>query len=118
MPLPKSKERITLEEVNAPEFFVEWKILGGLPYREVQALFANDDENDMEAVANMFSRLIINWNIPEVEGGEILPLPSQDKSSVGKLPALVVNFMSMKIAESANLERGDESDLVKETDSS
>ena len=121
MPLPKAKDRITLDEVGAPEFFVEWRLLGGIPYREVREIFdgiSQEDGEDLEAVQNMFARLIINWNIPEEDGGNPLPLPSHDDDSVGKLPAMFVNYIASKMSETSGLTTGEAQDLGSETDSS
>lgn len=123
MPLPKVKEKITLEEVGAPELFVEWRILGGVSYREVREIFGdNEDENadGFEAVENMFSRLITNWNIPEVDGGTPLPLPRDNKSVIGDLPAVFVNYIANRISASSGFTgaTGEEQDLESETASS
>ena len=86
MPLPKSKIRITLDELNAPEFWVDIRLLQGMKYADVRNIFGEDrDENkdDSAYVEQMMERMIIEWNIPEEEGGPVMPVPSQDIQSVG-----------------------------------
>ena len=114
MPLPKARDRTNLADVGAEEFYVEWKTMGGLPYKEMREMFGNDEPEGEDSVKTMFERLILDWNIPEVDGGEPLPLPAEDINSVDKLPAAFVNFIASKMAESAGL--GTVDDLVSQTD--
>ena len=101
MPLPKSKIRITLDELNAPEFWVDIRLLQGMKYADVRNIFGEDrDENkdDSAYVEQMMERMIIEWNIPEEEGGPVMPVPSQDIQSVGKLPNTYVNYIIGKMS--------------------
>jgi len=96
MPLPKSKIRITLDELDAPEFWVDIRLLQGMKYADVRNIFGEDrdeDKDDSAYVEQMMERMIIEWNIPEEEGGPAMPVPSQDIQSVGKLPNTYVNYI-------------------------
>ncbi len=96
MPLPKSKIRIRLDELDAPEFWVDIRLLQGMKYADVRNIFGEDrdeDKDDSAYVEQMMERMIIEWNIPEEEGGPAMPVPSQDIQSVGKLPNTYVNYI-------------------------
>ena len=96
MPLPKSKIRITLDELDAPEFWVDIRLLQGMKYADVRNIFGEDRDEDIDDsayVEQMMERKIIEWNIPEEEGGPAMPVPSQDIQSVGKLPNTYVNYI-------------------------
>ena len=96
MPLPKSKIRITLDELDAPEFWVDIRLLQGMKYADVRNILGEDrdeDKDDSAYVEQMMERMIIEWNIPEEEGGPAMPVPSQDIQSVGKLPNTYVNYI-------------------------
>ena len=114
MPLPKSRERTDLAEVGAEEFYVEWRTMGGLPYKDMREMYGEGESDDEDSVKSMFQKLIIDWNIPEVDGGEPLPIPSENPDSVDKLPTSFVNFIASKMAESSGL--GTVDDLVSQTD--
>lgn len=101
MPLPKSKIRITLDELNAPEFWVDIRLLQGMKYADVRNIFGEDrdeSKDDSAYVEQMMERMIIEWNIPEEEGGPVMPVPSQDIQSVGKLPNTYVNYIIGKMS--------------------
>ena len=113
MPLPKSKAKITLEEIGAPEYWVEFHLLQGMKFKDVKSLFGNEvdeDKSDEEYVEDMMSKLVIDWNLPEEDGGPVLPLPSKDIQSVGKLPNSVVTYLigqmssSREVPDTTNLE--------------
>ena len=102
MPLPKSKYRITLEEIGASEYWVEYHSMSGMKYKDVQRLFGTEVEEDKpsnEYVAEMLSKLVIAWNIPEEDGGEPLPIPAIDEESVGKLPNIVITHLIEKMSD-------------------
>ena len=100
MPLPKSKDKSTFEELDAPEYWVEYKIMGGLRFEEAKRLSVpEEDQSDQDYVETMFTELITGWNIPEVDGGDPMPIPSVDKSSVGNLPNSFVTFIISKITD-------------------
>ena len=46
MPLPKSKMKLTLSEIDAPEYCVEFRLLYGMKYSEVKRLFGEDKDDD------------------------------------------------------------------------
>lgn len=101
MPLPKSKLRITLEEIDAPEYWVEFHSMSGMKYKDVQRLFGTEVEENKpsnEYVTEMLAKLIIAWNIPEEDGGEPLPIPAVDEESVGKLPNIVITHLIEKMS--------------------
>lgn len=101
MPLPKSKNRITLEEVGAPEYWVEFHLLAGMKFKDVKTLFGNnpdEDKTDEQYIEDMMEKLVIKWNLPEEDGGPVLPLPSKDISSVGKLPNSIVTYLVTEMA--------------------
>tara|TARA_Y100000593_G_scaffold15349_2_gene29793 strand:+ start:3019 stop:3369 length:351 start_codon:yes stop_codon:yes gene_type:complete len=100
MPLPKSKYRITLEEIGASEYWVEYHSMSGMKYKDVQKLFGDevdDSKPSVEYVIDMLEKLVIAWNIPEEDGGEPLPIPAVDRESVGKLHNIVVTHLIEKM---------------------
>ena len=114
MPLPKSKTRITLSEVGSPEYWVDIRLLQGMKYSDVKILFGDERDltrPDSEYVEDMFEKMVIEWNIPEEEGGPIMPVPAQDMQSVGKLPNTFVNFIITKMTEDMGHDLPDTSDL-------
>ena len=101
MPLPKSKLRMTLEEIDAPESWVEFHSMSGMKYKDVQRLFGTEVEENKpsnEYGTEMLAKLIIAWNIPEEDGGEPLPIPAVDEESVGKLPNIVITHLIEKMS--------------------
>jgi len=110
MPLPETTKRVTLEEVGAPEFYIEFKRIPALLHDEMKAVFpANrkalqDIETDEQATEfvdeltnRQFSALIVAWNIPDRETEKVLPIPSKDETSIGRLPSLYMEFISGQI---------------------
>jgi len=96
MPYPKSKDKITLEAVGCPEYWVEFHLLSGMKFNDVKKFFGDsleDDKTDTEYINEMLEKMVIDWNLPEEDGGEVLPIPSVDKSSVGKLPNVIVTHL-------------------------
>ena len=106
MPYPKSKERITLDDIDAPEYWVEYHLIAGMKFKDVKRLFedkVDEDKSDQEYIEDMMNHMVIDWNLPEEEGGPILPLPSQDIQSVGKLPNVVVTYLIGRMSGQTNV---------------
>ena len=102
MPLPKSSKRITLEEVGAPEYWVEFHLISGLRFKDVKALFGSDyddSKTDQEHIEDLLVKLVKAWNLPEEDGGPVMPIPSQDITSIGKLPNSIVTLLVSEMSE-------------------
>jgi hypothetical protein len=97
MPFPSAKQKINFDELDAPEYWCEFKTMAGMKYAEAKELFGGDDDtNDNYGyVESLLSKMILGWNIPEVEGGEVLPIPAVDPTVVNKIP----NVFIQKIVE-------------------
>ena len=112
MPFPSARKKITFDDIDCPEYWCEFKTMTGMKYKEVRELFGNspDDSPDSDYVEALLSKVILGWNLPEEDGGEVLPIPSQDETSAERLPNIVVNFLVEQIsgsdgsAETENLE--------------
>ena len=104
MPLPKARDKVNLKEVGAEEFYIEFKLLQGLAYAEVREMWAENEDDDYERLKDMFAKLITDWNIPEVDGGDPLPIPSKSRNVVDKLPLSYVNFISTQLSADDSLE--------------
>lgn len=102
MPFPSARKKITLEEIDCPEYWCEFKTMTGMKYRDVKKMINSTDANDDEAdhVGNLLKQTILSWNLPEEDGGEVLPIPSQDETSAERLPNIVVNFLVEQISGS------------------
>lgn len=114
MPLPKSKTRITLSDVGSPEYWVDIHLLQGMKYSDVKTLFGSErdlNKPEEEYVEDMFEKMVIEWNIPEEEGGPVMPVPSKDIQSVGKLPNTFVNHIISSMTGDVVGELPDTSDL-------
>lgn len=116
MPLPKQIARLTLGELGAPELWVEYRCVSGMPYKEVYDTFHNNESDQYVKTRGEFARLIADWNIPVEDDGEILPLPKDDPTSVDKVPMSYINYILSAIEEDQNQVRvGDKIlNLVKE----
>ena len=101
MPLPRSKRRITMEAVGSPEYWVEFRVITGMKFDDVKRLFgaAKEDAPPDEYIYDLFKNLVIDWNLPEEEGGEVMPLPREQSSSVGKLPNSYVSYLVQEMSE-------------------
>tara|TARA_B100000029_G_scaffold20789_3_gene21037 strand:- start:3631 stop:3987 length:357 start_codon:yes stop_codon:yes gene_type:complete len=96
MPYPASKKKITLEEVGSPEYWCEFHLMGGMKFEDVKRLFGDQRDEEIpevEYIDQLFSTLVIDWNLPAEDGGSVLPIPSVDQESIGKLPNMVVTFL-------------------------
>ncbi len=102
MPLPPSEKRISLEPIGAPEYWADILLLSGIRYKDVRRLFGDDvdpNRDQSEYVMDMMVNLITDWNIPENDGEEPMPIPSTDKTSVDKLHNIVVNFLIEEMSQ-------------------
>ena len=98
MPFPSAKQKINFDDLDAPEYWCEFKTMSGMKYAEAKDLFGGDDaetDDNYGYVESLLSKMILGWNIPEVEGGEVLPIPAGDPSVVNKIP----NVFIQKIVE-------------------
>ncbi len=99
MPLPELTKKITLDKVGAPEFWVEFRRIPAMTYQELMDFnaFGRATIPDEERVMKRFSMLILGWNIPDRETGDVLPLPSEEKETVLKLPAIFSDHIATAI---------------------
>ena len=113
MPFPSAKKKITFDDVECPEYWCEFKTMARMKYKEVRTMLAGNDpeDNSIDHVSNLLEATILAWNLPEEDGGEVLPIPSTDPTSIQKLPNIIVTHLVNEIsgsdgsAESENLEQ-------------
>lgn len=113
MPFPASKKKITLEEIDCPEYWCEFKTMTGMKYKDVKRMISENDPDDdsVDHVTNLLKETILAWNLPEEEGGVVLDIPAHDDTSIGKLPNVVINFLVEQVsgsdgnAETENLDQ-------------
>ena len=106
MPLPKSSKRENLKSIGAEELWVEVRLMSGMPYKLVRELLGDGiDENvdEYEKMKSLVEALIVDWNIPAEDGGEVLPLPSVNRNVLDDLPLAVVNFISGLVSEDTSI---------------
>jgi len=104
MPLPSVKERLTFEEYGAPEYWVDYYPIGSLIYSEflkMNELSVDKSLTALEILKEKFKIWIINWNIPEFEDGEVLPLITKDENSFNKLPTVFIEHILTEITKQA-----------------
>ena len=69
-----------------------------MKYAEVKDLFGNTEEiPDSDYVETLLGKVIMAWNLPEVEGGEVLPIPATDVQSIHKLPNIIITHLVEQI---------------------
>ena len=113
MPFPSVKKKITFDNVECPEYWCEFKTMSGMKYKEVRAMLSGNDpeDNSIDHVSNLLEATILAWNLPEEDGGEVLPIPATDPTSIEKLPNIIITHLVNEIsgsdgsAESENLEQ-------------
>ena len=67
----------------------------GLPYEKYMELWQADDTAELTDYARAVKRLthhIIKWNLPNIENGDVLPLPKDDS---GVLPAMQTDWVNL-----------------------
>ena len=106
MPFPSARKKITFDDIDCPEYWWEFKTMTGMKYKEVRELFGNspDDSPDSDYVEALLSKVILGWNLPEEDGGEVLPIPSTDPESIQRLPNVVITHLVEQISGSSNNE--------------
>ena len=112
MPFPASKMKITFDEIDCPEYWCEFKTMSGMKYKEIRELFgttSQDDPNE-DYILALLKKMILSWNLPAEDGGDVLPIPAQDDDSINKLPNIVIQHLVEKI--SGTDKAGNEEDLV------
>ena len=100
MPLPKAEKSFDLKEVGAPEYNVTFRTSAGLKYSDLMAQIerGKDLEGDQVTVFNFVER-ILAWNIPEVDNGPPMPIPSKDADSVNKLPHAFIEYILIQFKD-------------------
>jgi len=105
--LKSRAKRFTFADFGCPDFWVELRPLLSFPYGEAKRLMslaAEEAPATIEAAEALLAKCIIDWNLTHPETGELLALPSTDKSVLENLPGEFVLQMQRWLIAEAGLE--------------
>lgn len=100
-------------EFGCPDFKVDLRRIDSFPYGEVKSYTAQAAELGVDEKTTLADVAVINdavlvkcvtrWNIPHPETGEVLPLPSEDPTSLDVLPSEFVAQLHIWLQEDSQL---------------
>ena len=116
MPLPQRRRQFNLGDVGAEEFYVIHKTPAGLSVKTVEELMPltkrlqmdNDENPDKNDIREIYTPLIIEWNLVNADESNftpedklidtsVIPIPSVDFESWGKIPEIFANHIIMEL---------------------
>lgn len=65
----------------------------------VLEMTSKDYKKIIQATEDLVVYAVLEWNIEDIETGELLPVPSKDRTSLNKAPSEVTQYLMDKIAE-------------------
>lgn len=100
MPLPPKEITVTLDMMDCPELWFTFRTMTSLKYQENLDIFTlKENDTDDDRIKKLMEFLIVDWNIPEDEGGPVLPLPKDDVDSCFKLNTIIVDIITQAISD-------------------
>ena len=110
---------IDFEEWDEPDLWVELRRCTEMPYAEYLDVWVNPEKDKEEgkerSIVRKIKAMIVDWNLPDSEG-TILPLPSKDSASVGKVRTRHAEYISQTILADSRIMA--DLDLVSRTETS
>lgn len=103
--------KVTLEAHGEPDLWFEIEHPEAMSWKARRrfAAVAQADQGDPGAVAVAFASLVLRWNLPDPETGEVLALPPS-ADTLDRIPAHVVEGMMVEVAGLSTVPKASGSD--------
>ena len=104
--------RIDFSEWEESDLWVDIRVITEMPYAEYLDVWVTEHKDEPSQIVRRLSAMVIAWNLTGPDG-EVLPIPKEDPSSVGKVRTRHAEYIAQEILVDSQLLL--DLDLVKRT---